>query len=86
MTPPARDVYQIGWIYALSMEVAAAELTLDENFRILGEQDSTDTNSYTLGRVGRHYAVIAGLPGGQYGTTSATAVATNMMRTSVPAK
>lgn len=36
----------------------------------LGEQDSTDTNSYTLGRVGRHYVIIAGLPGGQYGTTS----------------
>lgn len=49
----------------------------------LGEQDSTDTNSYTLGRVGRHYVIIAGLPGGQYGTTPAAAVTMNMMRISV---
>lgn len=34
MTPPARDVYQIGWICALPMEVAAAELMLDESFGI----------------------------------------------------
>ena len=81
MAPPALDAYQIGWICALPIEVAAAKQMLDENFGILDEQDSTDTNVYTLGRVGRHHVVIAGLPGGQYGTTSATTVAVNMMRT-----
>lgn len=81
MNTPAFDAYQIGWICALPIEVAAAKQMLDENFGILDEQDSTDTNSYTLGRVGRHYVVIAALPGGQYGTTSATTVAINMMRT-----
>ncbi|OAQ59453.2 Pfs, NACHT and ankyrin domain-containing protein [Pochonia chlamydosporia 170] len=81
MTHLALEAYQIGWICALPIEVAAAKQMLDENFGILDEQDSRDTNSYTLGRVGRHYVVIAGLPGGQYGTTSATTVAINMMRT-----
>lgn len=54
---------------------------LDENFRILEEQDSADINSYTLGRIGVHNVVISSLPKGQYGTTSATTVAINMMRT-----
>lgn len=81
MSPPAVDAYQIGWICALPVEVAAAKQMLDENFGILDEQASTDSNSYTLGRVGRHYVVIAGMPSGQYGTTSATTVAVNMMRT-----
>lgn len=53
---------------------------LDEEFQPLDEQDSADTNIYTLGRIGKHYIVIACL-GGQYGTTSATTVANHMMRT-----
>lgn len=80
-TPPPLDAYQIGWICALPIEVAAAKQMLDEDFGILNEQASTDTNSYILGRIGRHYVVVAGLPGGQYGTTSATTVAINMIRT-----
>jgi nucleoside phosphorylase len=78
---PSHEQFQIGWICALPIEVAAARQMLDENFGILQEQDSTDTNSYTLGRIGKHNVVIASLSGGQYGTTSATAVAINMMRT-----
>jgi nucleoside phosphorylase len=78
---PTREEFQIGWICALPIEVAAAIQMLDENFGILQEQDSADTNSYTLGRIGKHCVAIACLPGGQYGTTSATTVAINMMRT-----
>ncbi|CEJ93014.1 hypothetical protein VHEMI08634 [[Torrubiella] hemipterigena] len=81
MTPPALDAYQIGWICALPIEVAAAKEMFDESFGTLDEQPKADTNSYALGRVGRHYVVIASLPDGQYGTTSAAAVAINMMRT-----
>lgn len=79
MPPPALEEFRIGWICALPIEIAAAKEMLDESFGILEEQDSKDTNSYTLGRIGKHYVVIAGL--GQYGTTSATTVAINMMRT-----
>lgn len=79
--PPSKDAYQIGWIYALPIEVVAAKQILDKNFGMPDEQDGADTNSYTLGRIGKHYIVIAGLPGGQYGIAAATAVAMNLMRT-----
>ncbi|KAH0494711.1 hypothetical protein TgHK011_008302 [Trichoderma gracile] len=79
MSYPPRDKFQVGWICALPEEAAAAGEMLDEKFGTLKEQDSSDTNSYTLGRIGKHFVAIAVL--GQYGTTSATAVATNMSRT-----
>ncbi|PWY73552.1 purine and uridine phosphorylase, partial [Aspergillus eucalypticola CBS 122712] len=81
MPSPPRDAFQIGWICALPVEAAAAAEMLDEDFGILQEQDEADTNTYVLGRSGRHYVVIACLPGGQYGTTSATTVANNLLRT-----
>ncbi|KAH8807278.1 putative wd40 protein [Xylogone sp. PMI_703] len=77
---PSLEEYQIGWICALPIEAAAAQEMLDENFGTLEEQDNADTNIYTLGRIGKHCVVIACL-GGQNGTTSATTVANNMMRT-----
>ncbi|KAH2183704.1 hypothetical protein KXW61_002109 [Aspergillus fumigatus] len=63
------------------MEAAAAKEMLDDDFGIFEEQDAADTNSYRLGRVGKHYVVIACLPGGQYGACAATTVANNMVRT-----
>lgn len=81
MPYPPRDAFQIGWICALPIEAAAAAEMLDENFGILDEQDAADSNTYILGRIGKHHVVIACLPGGQYGTTSATTVANNMLRT-----
>ncbi|KAH8435412.1 uncharacterized protein LDX57_013042 [Aspergillus melleus] len=80
MPPPALEEYQIGWICALPVEAAAAHEMLDETFGSLEEQDNADTNIYTLGRIGKHYIVIACL-GAPYGTTSATTVANHMMRT-----
>ncbi|KAJ5729634.1 uncharacterized protein N7483_004142 [Penicillium malachiteum] len=80
MAHPPQDAFQIGWICALPIEAAAAAEMLDEHFGILEEQDAADSNTYTLGRIGKHYVVIACLPGGQYGTTSAATVATNMLR------
>jgi hypothetical protein len=80
MAIPTPEEYQIGWICALPVEAAAAQEMLDENFGPPEEQDNSDTNIYTLGRIGKHLVAIACL-GGQYGTTSATTVANNMMRT-----
>lgn len=80
MPPPALEEYQIGWICALPIEAAAAQEMFDESFGLLEEQDNADTNVYTLGRIGKHYIVIACL-GAPYGTTSATTVANHMMRT-----
>jgi nucleoside phosphorylase len=81
MATPSKKEFQIGWICALPIEAAAAIQMLDENFGILQEQERADTNTYTLGRIGHHCVVIASLPDGLYGTTSATTVANNMMRT-----
>ncbi|PLN80578.1 WD40-repeat-containing domain protein [Aspergillus taichungensis] len=77
---PPLEEYQIGWICALPHEAAAAQEMLDEEFGSLDQQDNTDPNIYTLGRVGKHHVVIACLSG-QYGTTSATTVANHMIRT-----
>ncbi|KAJ6100144.1 hypothetical protein N7467_001679 [Penicillium canescens] len=41
----------------------------------------SDSNTYILGRIGKHYVVIACLPTGQYGNNAATTVANNMVRT-----
>lgn len=81
MACPPRDAFQIGWICALPIEAAAAKEMLDENFGTLDAQDPADTNAYTLGRIGKHYVAIACLPGGQYGTTSATTAANHLVRT-----
>jgi nucleoside phosphorylase len=81
MPCPAREGFQIGWICALPIEAAAAKEMLDEDFGILEEQDAADTNSYRLGRIGKHHVVIACLPGGQYGACAAAEVANNMVRT-----
>ncbi|KAJ5148145.1 hypothetical protein N7526_001497 [Penicillium atrosanguineum] len=81
MPCPPRETFQIGWICALPIEAAAAKEMLDENFGLLDAQDLSDSNIYTLGRIGKHHVVIACLPGGQCGITSATTVATNMIRT-----
>ncbi|OOF94182.1 hypothetical protein ASPCADRAFT_516466 [Aspergillus carbonarius ITEM 5010] len=72
--------YTVAWICALSLELAAAKAMLDEVHPPL-PQPETDHNVYTLGRVGSHNVVVACLPGGVYGTISATAVASHMMST-----
>lgn len=77
MRPPTRSHkdYLIAWICALPLEMAAAKAMLDETHPSLS-QPPADHNSYTLGSMGDHAVVIACLPYGVYGTTSAaTAVA-----------
>ncbi|KAL8403221.1 hypothetical protein RB594_008470 [Gaeumannomyces avenae] len=78
MSDPGK--YRIGWIAAIQTELVAARLALDEKHDAPEIQDSNDTNVYTLGRIGRHNVVIAGLPQAEYGTTAAAVVATNMLR------
>ena len=69
-----RNEYTVGWICALPIELAAAAEMLDKEHQDL-PQDSTDTNSYSFGRIGEHNVVVACLPAGQLGTSSAAAVA-----------
>ncbi|KAF4632251.1 hypothetical protein G7Y89_g5882 [Cudoniella acicularis] len=70
--------YTIGWICALpSPEYAAALFMLDEEHPRL-PRTHADTNNYTLGQIGQHNVVIACLPQGEYGLSSATNVASQM--------
>jgi nucleoside phosphorylase len=69
--------YTVGWVCALPIELAAAKTMLDETDLPL-PQVSSDSNCYTLGRVGNHNVVIACLPVGQLGNNSAATVAAQM--------
>ncbi|KAK0618629.1 hypothetical protein DIS24_g11675 [Lasiodiplodia hormozganensis] len=77
---PDPALYTVGLITAITTEFGAACAMLD-----LEEEEGPDyvspgdTNSYTLGTMGKHNVVIASLPHGDYGTSSAAAVASNML-------
>ena len=69
--------YQVAWVCALPLEMAAAKEMLDE----IQPDISTslkDQNTYILGRIHAHNVVIACLPSGIYDTTSATTMASHM--------
>ncbi|OTA08249.1 hypothetical protein A9Z42_0091980 [Trichoderma parareesei] len=71
--------YTIGWICALSTEYVAAQVFLDERHEGPDYVAPNDNNDYTLGKVGSHNVVIAVLPDGEYGISSATGVAKDML-------
>ncbi|KAF2818592.1 purine and uridine phosphorylase [Ophiobolus disseminans] len=73
-------IYTIGWICAILPELVAARAFLDEKHEAPDNLPVHDNNDYTLGRIGKHNVVIAGLPNGKYGTTSAANVAKDMLR------
>ncbi|KAI4206290.1 MAG: hypothetical protein LQ346_001186 [Caloplaca aetnensis] len=77
---PKRDQYTVGWICAIPEERAAANAMLDEAYENTQDQDAHDTNHYSFGRVKRHNVVIASLPAGVYGTSTAATVAGQMLR------
>jgi hypothetical protein len=72
MAPPtlSYDDYHVAWICALHTEMAAACAMLDVVHRDLPWQIN-DSNSYSLGSIGRHNVVIACLPTSHYGTNDA---------------
>jgi nucleoside phosphorylase len=73
------DNYTVGWICAIQTEYVAAQEFLDDEHDPPNFVSPNDTNDYTLGRVGEHNVVIAVLPDGEYGVTSAAIVAANML-------
>jgi nucleoside phosphorylase len=72
--------YTVGWVCALSEELAAASAMLDELHEDLPRRQP-DNNAYVLGNIGVHNVVIACLPQGESGTNSAATVATQMLST-----
>ncbi|KAH7187043.1 ankyrin repeat-containing domain protein [Fusarium oxysporum] len=71
--------YTIGWICAIATEYLAAQLFLDEEHEGPEFVSGNDSNHYTLGKIGKHNVVIAVLPHGEYGISSATGVAKDML-------
>ncbi|GKU10651.1 unnamed protein product [Fusarium langsethiae] len=72
--------YTVAWICAVSTERVAAEALLDENDHPLPVSVSHhDNNSYKLGKIGGHMVVIAVLPDGEYGVSSAASVARDLL-------
>lgn len=81
-SPFTNEEYTVGWICALAVELAAAKGMMDE---VHGEPQTppadADDNSYILGSMGRFKVVAARLPIHQLGSSSAAAVAKEMLFT-----
>ncbi|KAH9231834.1 hypothetical protein K456DRAFT_1763075 [Colletotrichum gloeosporioides 23] len=71
--------YTIGWICAIDTEHTAARVFLDEDHGSPEAIPVHDHNAYTLGRIGKHNVVIAVLPDGEYGLSTAGVVAQRMV-------
>ncbi|THV93051.1 hypothetical protein D6D25_09447 [Aureobasidium pullulans] len=77
----SRELYTVGWMAALPKELSAAIAMFDEQHdRPLDfDKHPSDSNSYHCGRIGNHNVVVACLPHGICGTTSAATTATSML-------
>ncbi|GFF33840.1 wd40 protein, putative [Aspergillus lentulus] len=73
------EQYTVGWICALQTEYVAARAFLDNSHSRPERLSPNDNNHYTLGEIGGHQVVIAVLPDGEYGTSSAAGVARDML-------
>ena len=71
--------YTVGWICAITTEYVAAQVFLDEKHEGPECVSPNDSNDYTLGKFGKHNVVIAVLPDGEYGISSAASVAKDML-------
>jgi nucleoside phosphorylase len=67
--------YSVGWICAIPAEFIAARCFFDEEHELPSGIAEGDSNNYILGRMGGHNVVIAVMPYGEYGTSSAAVVA-----------
>ncbi|KAJ6002315.1 Tetratricopeptide-like helical [Penicillium canescens] len=72
--------YTVAWICALPLEMTAAKTMLDKLHHQLS-QPKSDHNAYTFGSISGHNIVVACLPSGVYGTTSAAVVLAHMLTT-----
>ncbi|PVH99533.1 purine and uridine phosphorylase [Periconia macrospinosa] len=73
-----REDYTVGWICALSIELAAAKALLDEKHENPIGDFGDDKNVYCTGAMAGHNVVIVCLPAGRIGNNPAAAVATQM--------
>ncbi|KAK8250297.1 hypothetical protein HDK77DRAFT_177418 [Phyllosticta capitalensis] len=76
-------IYTVGWICAVHTEYTAARQFLDEEHDGPSHVSPNDNNDYTLGKIKHHNVVIAVLPDGEYGLTTAAEVARDLLHTFV---
>lgn len=76
----SHDDYTVAWICALPLELTAARTMLHKLHDQLS-QPKSDHNAYTFGSISGHNIVVACLPSGVYGTTSAAVVLAQMLST-----
>ncbi|KAI9654505.1 MAG: hypothetical protein M1821_006595 [Bathelium mastoideum] len=74
-----REHFTVAWVCAIPQELTAAQEVLDEEYpytSLLSDRplNKSDSNIYTLGRIGEHNVVIVHLA--RYGTNSAAEAAT----------
>ncbi len=81
MPPPKFAEYSVGWIYAQQAEFVAARVMLDAEHGQPARRGAANSNTYFLSSIGAHNIVIACLPSGAPGTTSAATVVADMQRT-----
>ena len=73
--------YSVGWICALPTELASSQAMLDEEHDPDDYlQPENDTNTYTLGRIGKHNVVLACLPSASTGISAASTAAKDLLR------
>ncbi|KAH8703664.1 ankyrin repeat-containing domain protein [Talaromyces proteolyticus] len=73
-----KSQYSVGWVCALAEEFRAALLVLDEEHE--DHFVPGDPNDYRFGKIGQHNVIIASLPVGRYGMTSAATTGIHMAR------
>ncbi|TDZ73259.1 hypothetical protein CTRI78_v001421 [Colletotrichum trifolii] len=71
--------YTVGWTSALPTELSAAIASLDARHPRPEETAPNDCSTYILGEIAGHNVVMASLPVGEYGTTSAAIVSRDML-------
>lgn len=71
--------YSVGWICGITTDYVSAQTLLDEVHDRPEYIAPDDHNDYTLGKIGKHNVVLAVLPMGEYGASSAAKVAKYLM-------
>lgn len=73
------QLYTVGWICTIATESVTAWAFLDEEYDGPSYVAQHDNNSYILGKISRHNVIITILPDREYSTTSAAAVARDLI-------
>lgn len=72
--------YTISWICTISIEYNITQTFLDEVYKRLHNISLYNSNQYVLGRIRKHYIVVAAMLDKEYDIPSTASVVTNILR------